>query len=121
MKPIAKLMLVAMLLFWARRAQATTYAYCYSDYSTCMTQCYVPWSQATEYCPHSGTLDQFCMTAYEPISGGTDPAPPGVTWSAWAATDECMETQQNSCLSNAAGNLAQCIEGCASSYCTPAD
>jgi hypothetical protein len=75
MKAIAKLMLVTMLLFWAHRAQATTtYTYCDGwNYSYCMNQCYIPWVQATEYCPHGGTLSTFCYYYYTQVGSDYPP------------------------------------------------
>lgn len=111
MKPIAKLILVAMLLFWARQAQATTLAYCSSTYSSCMSQCYVPWEQATEYCPHTGVIDTFCWTYYAPTTeykGDVNAA----------EQDECAGGFDNSCLESAHGNLLSCTASCASQYCT---
>ena len=108
-KSIGKLIFVAILLFWAHRTYATTqYTYCDSNpYYTCMSQCYVPWVQATEFCPHGGSGTQYCYQEYFINSDGS-----------YSASYQCFGAPNNSCIQQAAAILASCTENCGAEYCT---
>jgi hypothetical protein len=129
MKPIAKLMFVAMLLFWAHQSRAAAGMTCDPAIGACMSQCEQSMTSCTQACQAIPQNTQNCYNtqnppaqpdpesnnaSYPPTDGPYIPGSPAGDGSTNCGS---YANQMTICETACANQISECVSSCTSNYC----